>query len=228
MPRKAIDMVGQVFGDYTVIRRDEQNTKHLTKWICKCSGCDTEHSVTRINLVSGASNRCGNCRYKRNGEMRKVHGHAGKHDKTPEYQSWRSMKDRCLNPDSSNYIGWGGRGITICQEWIERFEQFLADMGPKPGKSYTLDRIDNEGPYCKSNCKWSTKKEQSRNQRSNVIVTYHGYTGVLVEVCEHFELPCGDVRRLKWDRTISWVEALDIVFSRTHGSECSAPIHAVL
>lgn len=90
------------------------------------------------------------------------HGHrAGK--RTPTYNSWRCMKTRCLNPKHDQYPNYGGRGIKIHEPWL-KFENFLEDMGERPyGK--TLDRIDNNGNYEPSNCKWSTNKQQARNRR---------------------------------------------------------------
>jgi len=87
--------------------------------------------------------------------------------KTPEYISWRRMKDRCFNPNSKDYPNWGGRGITVCDRWLNSFENFLADMGSRPTAKHSLDRIDNDGNYCPENCKWSTKAEQGNNRRNN-------------------------------------------------------------
>ena len=91
-----------------------------------------------------------------------THGMSG----TPEYQAWQHMKDRCFNPNHKQYLDWGGRGITVCDRWLN-FENFLADMGYRPTAKHSLDRIDNDGDYCPENCKWSTKKEQQNNQRNN-------------------------------------------------------------
>ena len=90
------------------------------------------------------------------------------------YNSWRSMKTRCLNKNNYHYKNWGGRGITICEEWL-KFENFYKDMGEMP-ESKTLDRIDNDLGYCKKNCKWSTNKEQCNNRRNNILLTYQEKT----------------------------------------------------
>lgn len=85
---------------------------------------------------------------------------------TPTYISWKQMKQRCLNPNTPDYKNYGGRGVTICDKWI-KFAGFYEDMGERPD-GLTLDRIDNNGSYCKENCKWSTRAEQNRNKRGLV------------------------------------------------------------
>jgi hypothetical protein len=75
------------------------------------------------------------------------------------------MKERCANPNNTNFFRYGGRGITVCKEWIDSFEQFLADMGNRPGKGYSIDRIDVDGNYEPKNCRWATHKEQMNNTR---------------------------------------------------------------
>lgn len=91
----------------------------------------------------------------------------------PTYRSWRAMKTRCLNPKAKGFENYGGRGITICEEWIESFDAFKCDMGERP-EGTQIDRKDNNGPYCKSNCKWSTPLQNSNNKRSTIWVTCFG------------------------------------------------------
>ena len=114
---------------------------------------------------------------------RETHGHttvrAGR--RSPEYTSWRSMKDRCLNPDDyhKNYAR-----VKICDRWKDSFEAFLEDVGPRPSLDHTLDRIDNSRGYEPGNCRWATRKEQACNRRNNVIPG----TSV-VDVCEELGIP---------------------------------------
>ena len=100
-----------------------------------------------------------------------------------EYKSWQSMKARCLNKNNPKYKIYGGRGITICKRWLDSFEKFYADMG-KRSKGKTLDRRNNNGNYCPENCRWASVKEQGRNKRNNVVMTYKGKTLCLVEWAE--------------------------------------------
>jgi len=85
---------------------------------------------------------------------------------TPEYKAWLNMKQRCSNPNRKNYSDYGGRGIAVCDRWLN-FKNFLADMGTKPSPKHSLDRINNDGDYQKNNCKWSTRVEQQNNLRNN-------------------------------------------------------------
>ena len=87
---------------------------------------------------------------------------------TPTYSSWRSMKKRCLNINHDQYPRYGAKGIMVCDEWLQ-FKNFLKDMGERPSKNHTLDRIDNSKGYFKSNCRWVTVKEQNRNRTSNKL-----------------------------------------------------------
>ena len=95
--------------------------------------------------------------------------------RTPEYQAWFNMKARCFNPNHKAYPDWGGRGITVCDRWLN-LENFLADMGSRPTVKHSLDRIDNNADYSPKNCKWSTKAEQQNNRRSNHLITIKNET----------------------------------------------------
>src|SRR5205814_10410404 len=102
--------------------------------------------------------------------MRKVpnqlrHGEARRGQLSVEYRTWENIKSRCLNPNYTDWAYYGGRGITVCERWLHSFENFLQDMGRKPGPDYSIDRINNELGYFPENCRWATSSEQAQNQR---------------------------------------------------------------
>jgi hypothetical protein len=134
---------------------------------CRCV-CGQVRDVLQDNLIYGRSRSCG-C-FNRDGKHRITHGKSN----SPEYMAWRSCRERCNNPNIPGYRNYGGRGITICDRWLNSFENFYADMGPRPSPKHSLDRIDNDGNYEPGNCRWATTKQQSRNRRNNIIVTYDG------------------------------------------------------
>ena len=96
------------------------------------------------------------------------HGHTWRGGETPLYRAWQNMRDRCNNPHYHGWKNYGGRGIIICERW-NTFENFRDDMGPHPGSGWSLDRIDNNGNYELSNCRWSTAPEQHQNKRTNKL-----------------------------------------------------------
>jgi hypothetical protein len=108
--------------------------------------------------------------------------------KSAEYRIWGGIKRRCLNPGCKTYIRYGGRGITICPEWLS-FQCFYADMGPRPSPDHSLDRINNDGPYAPWNCRWATRSEQQRNRRDSVMITHNGETLTLYEWAERIGRP---------------------------------------
>jgi hypothetical protein len=112
------------------------------------------------------------------------HGETTNQKRTPEYRSWAESIYRCYNPNNQAYKNYGARGITVDDRWLHSFENFLADMGRKPGPEYSLDRKDVDGPYSPENCKWSTTKEQNRNRRVHTMLNYEGLRYCLVEWAE--------------------------------------------
>ena len=105
----------------------------------------------------------------------------------PLYQVWQGMKARCYNPNNKHYPNYGGRGIKVCDRWINNFNQFIADMGNRP-KGYTIDRIDNNSNYTPQNCKWSSKKEQQRNRRITKHIIIEGVKHLVCELAEKYGL----------------------------------------
>lgn len=105
--------------------------------------------------------------------------------KTPEYSTWQSMRSRCEKTSDKDFIRYGGRGIKVCTEWANSFEAFYLDMGPRP-KNTSIDRRDNNGPYCKDNCYWATATEQTRNRSIAINLTYAGITKPLQVWCDEY------------------------------------------
>lgn len=112
---------------------------------------------------------------------------------TPEYRAWQTMRLRCTVPSNPAYADYGGRGITVCQRWLTSVENFVADMGPKPGPRYELDRKDNSKGYDPDNCRWATRTVNCRNRRSNRWVQFQGRRMVLVEAIELSGVPLATV-----------------------------------
>ena len=117
---------------------------------------------------------------RKHGEVRMING---KRVPTTEYRSWQAMRGRCTNPNHKDYRLYGGRGVTIDPRWDD-YTEFLADMGRRPSSSHTIERVDTNGHYEPSNCRWATMKEQQRNRRNNKIFTHKGVTACLAELCE--------------------------------------------
>jgi hypothetical protein len=108
--------------------------------------------------------------------------------RTSEYMIWASMKQRCYNKKSTNYPRYGGRGISVCKEWMDSFDNFIKDVGPRPSMDHSLDRINNNGNYEPSNCRWATRFQQARNTGVTINITFDGETKSLPEWAKIFGL----------------------------------------
>lgn len=159
--------IGKRFRNWIVLS-EGSIIEYTSFWICKCD-CGLIKPVRAHDLKSGQSTNCG-CKRKRT----TTHGKT----KTVEYTIWCHIKSRCLNKNSKRYADYGGRGIIVCDRWLNSFDNFLKDMGKRP-LNVSIERIDNNKGYSPGNCKWATVTEQSNNKRNNRILTLDGVTMTL-------------------------------------------------
>lgn len=183
MGSNAIDLLGKKINFLTVLRK-EKTVNGRSMWLCRCD-CGNEIVVGGRHLYSKktrTTKSCRSCLYKR----------ITKHGKSnsQENKAWKDMKARCNNYKTTGYENYGGRGISYCAEW-ETFDVFYRDMGDAPSKKHSLDRVDVNGNYCKENCRWATKQQQARNQRTNIKITYKNETKILVEWSEFLGIKYG-------------------------------------
>lgn len=192
MPPQPKPFSGLRFSRLLVIKEDvplfTSGGKPRRRVLCKCD-CGKLKSVDTSRLKRGSAKSCGCSTTRRSLSVTDpkglpTHGRS----KTPEYRSWQGMIYRCFNPRKSGFSNYGGRGITVCQRWLESFCNFLEDVGPRPSPAHSMDRIDTNGNYSPENCRWATSRVQNNNQRKTLMVEVDGTKMALSLACEKLGL----------------------------------------
>jgi len=169
------DYSGQKFGKLVAIEQ-ARNPRGKLMWQCLCD-CGNETLASPTALRDGIKRSCGCLRSENMRKLATTHGLSHTHEL---YSMWCGMKTRCSNPNFEAYPNYGGRGIRVCERWLN-FQNFIEDMHPRPSKDHSIDRIDNDGDYCPENCRWSLWKEQMNNSRNNTILTVCGISRTLTQ-----------------------------------------------
>lgn len=170
MAGKYIDITSQKFNKLTAI-----NYEGNEKWLFQCE-CGKQIIRKASDVKRGAIQSCSRiC----------TTGNSSKH---PLYQTWDGIKKRCYQKNATGYNNYGARGIKMCNEWKESFWNFVKDMGKKPFKACSIERLDNNENYCKDNCTWASSKEQSENKRNNIYIVYKNETYTLYTLCKLLNL----------------------------------------
>ena len=178
---KKLNIIGHKFSRLTVISECENRTlQGKVQFNCLCE-CGNIIKTVGSKLKSGHTKSC-SClqkeKVKMNKELNKTHGLS----KTVMYYTYMTMISRCYNVKNKAYKNYGQRGIKVCDRWLNSFEFFLEDMGEKPTKQHSIDRINVNGDYEPCNCKWSTRIEQENNKRTNVYINYKGKNYTIAEL----------------------------------------------
>lgn len=182
MPNRLIKYeVGQKIGNCVFVARTNIITpirQYISVFRCVCGN----EFLADIAAVKNGSIKY--CSVKCEIRKQEVFVNITKHGmwKSPEYKVWMAMKNRCNSQTAQSWEDYGGRGIKVCERWLNSFDNFFQDMGFRPTNKHSLDRFpDNDGNYESSNCRWATKKDQDRNRRSNINLTYMGKTKCVAE-----------------------------------------------
>lgn len=195
--RKLLDLTGQIFGRLTVTERTVSGTK--AKWQCNCS-CGNVTIVSQSHLRNGHTKSCGCWEEESRHNHRKTHGYSHHRTKDgrkvpsiPEYSVWCGMRARCRDVKNSHYKYYGGKGIKVCDRWEGSFLNFLNDMGRRPPR-HLIDRIDSNGNYEPSNCRWVSAQLSVENRNNVVWLTYMGRTQTISAWGRELKVPASRLR----------------------------------
>lgn len=208
MRKLANDLTGKKFGKLEVIGVHDTGSRKAY-YVCQCD-CGNVKVVRADSLISGATKSCG-CIKKEQDKTNLTANHRHKMSGTRIYETWQDMKRRCYNKQNVRYNRYGGRGIKVCEEWLNNFQSFY-DWAIRNGYSddLTIDRIDNDGNYEPSNCRWSTVKEQCNNRSSNINITIGNATKSLMSWCEIFNV---DYKKVHARYQRNGYESIDRLFN---------------
>jgi hypothetical protein len=170
-------MAGRRFGSLLVLARAGSKDGRAT-WLCRCD-CDTEKEILGYKLRAGSPRSCGCRTAALIAAAKRKHGHRSNRNMSKTYRTWCAIMGRCRNPKNRAYPNYGGRGITVCDRWLD-FRNFLTDMGERPPRR-TIERKDNDRGYSPDNCRWATRTQQARNRRSTRLVPLDGRMMPLAE-----------------------------------------------
>lgn len=179
--RKRTDWAGITQGQLTIHNEVGRDKHGNVLWHCVCM-CGATCVKSNKELASGVKSCSTACGVSASNTIRSKHGMW----KSKEYRAWSGIKQRCLNPSNTHYVRYGGRGITICPQWVDSFEQFLSDVGEAPSNALSLDRIDNDGNYEPGNVRWATRKIQSNNRQRTLRTEINGEVLPLTEIATKY------------------------------------------
>ncbi len=190
-------LIGKKFGRLTVLS-EGNHRKYPKGWISYMNficDCGTIKEIELNSVKRGKSTSCGCYNREIASKNFTTHGFSmiSKTEKHPDYCIWSKMKARCLNKSDKSYPHYGGRGIKVSDRWL-RFEGFLEDMGWRPSKKYSIERVNYNGDYCKENCKWILKSQQSKNKRDVPMIEYNDKLYCLADWCRVLNLPYTTMR----------------------------------
>lgn len=172
------DISGQRFGRLTA--ESFERTPSGIRWTCVCA-CGRRVKVRTASLNNGNTRSCGCLQADKARSENTVHGHTIEGKVSPTFKSWLSMLARCYDPKNVSYPRYGAVGVKVCERWRESFENFLKDMGRRPSRKFSIDRVDGSLGYEPGNCRWATRISQNRNRSSNVWISVNGERMLLAD-----------------------------------------------